>query len=362
MSCSSGFLQVFDLVLTTQAPLFIGSGKTILKKMYVYDKSTHKVSIFDEEKFLTLLFEKNQVDPFERFMLGPFSNLYAFLTQDCHLTEEDWKDTVRYTFDAGAALDARHSLTDIQSFIRDPAGRVYVPGSSIKGALRTVWLYWMMHKEGIEHMDLVKDHREKYGVIPEKQYLHSLHLNRRRPDDMVNSLFRGIQVSDSMPVSDDSMVLADKWDSQTSGSIKKVPVCRESIRPGTQIVLKLTLDQSILQGRITKESLIQAIQAFDSYYSETYTSKFSQPKEQADIRCETYLLLGGGAGFFSKSLVYPYLGQERGLRKAAEIMQGSFRYHHHERDEVLGISPHTLKYTKYQGKYYPMGVCGVEIR
>ena len=64
----------------------------------------------------------------------------------------------------------------------------------------------------------------------------------------------------------------------------------------------------------------------------------------------------------TKLTVHPYLGKKRGLKKTAEIMQSNFKFHHHDRDEALGISPHTLKYTKYQGKYYLMGLCGVEIR
>lgn len=58
MSSPAGFLQVFDLVLTTQTPLFIGDGKTILKKSYLYDKRTNQVSIFDEEKFFPSCWRK----------------------------------------------------------------------------------------------------------------------------------------------------------------------------------------------------------------------------------------------------------------------------------------------------------------
>lgn len=362
MSSPAGFLQVFDLVLTTQTPLFIGDGKTILKKSYLYDKRTNQVSIFDEEKFFSLLLEKDLVDSFESFMLGSFDNLFTFLTQDCHLTESDWKSAVRYTFDAGAALDAHHTLSDIHAFIRDAAGCVYVPGSSVKGALRTILLHQMICEEGVEHTQLEPDRRIRCGVIPEGKYLHTLKLKQNRQDDMVNSILRGIQVSDSMPISDEYMVLADKWDSQTNGSLKKVPVCRESIRPGTPIYLKLTLDQSILQRRITQQSLMQAIDDFNRYYQETYLRQFSEPKDTADIPFQSCLFLGGGSGFFAKSLVYPYLGKKRGLKKTAEIMQSNFKFHHHDRDEALGISPHTLKYTKYQGKYYLMGLCGVEIR
>lgn len=361
MSSPSRFLQVFDLVLTTQAPLFIGNGKTILKKMYLYDKRTNQVSIFDEEKLFALLLKKDLIEPFETFMLGQLNDLFAFLTQDCRLTESQWKPAVRYSLDAGAALDEHHTLTDLQSCIRDAVGRVYVPGSSVKGALRTVLLHQMILEEGEEHPQLEPDHRIKCGVIPEGRYLHTLKLEQNRRNNMVNSILRGIQISDSLPVSDESMVLADKWDCQTNGYLKKVPVCRESIRPGTSISLKITLDQSILQGRIIKESLLQAIDDFDQYYRDVYLRKFSHPKNRVEFENKGCLFLGGGSGFFTKSLVYPYLGEERGLQKAAEVMQSSFRKHHHDWDKALGISPHTLKYTLYQGKYYLMGMCGVEI-
>lgn len=362
---SDEFLQVFDLILTAEAPVFIGCGKTILKKNYLYDSRTNQVSIFDEEKLFALLFEKNLEDPFERFMLGRFDNLLVFLTRDCHLTETDWKPALRYVFDAGAALDARHTLTDIQTFIRDAAGRVYIPGSGVKGALRTVLLHQLIREEGKEYFRLEQTpkSRAKFGVIPEERYLHTLKLKPNRPDDAVNSLLRGIQISDSTPISDKDMVLADKWDCQPDGTLKKVPVCRESIRPGTRLCFKLTLDQSILKGAVTRKRLLQAVNLFDDYYWNTYLCRFEElAHDEAEVAYKNCLFLGGGAGFFSKSLVYPYLGEERGLKITAEMMQFFFKSHHHDRDESLKVSPHTLKYTRYQGQFYPMGMCGVEIQ
>ena len=361
MTTAADFLQVYDLKLTAMAPLFIGNGHTILKKSYLYNPKSGKISIFDEEKFFALLFQRNLFDPFERFMLGRQNNLFTFLTQDCHMAERDWAPAVRYCLDAGAALDARHSLSDIQCFIRNIAGQIYVPGSSVKGALRTVLLQQMIRQDG-EHSKLTPAPKGKYEVIPEENYLHTLQLNLKQPDDAVNSIMRGIQVSDSLPISDENVTLAAKWDAQTNGEIKKLNVCRESLRLGTEIRMRLTLDQSVLKGALTKESLMKAISEFDDYYRYTYLMKFKQPVGAADIVCKNCLFLGGGAGFFSKSLVYPYLGAERGLKKTVEIMRSAFRNHRHEGDEYKGISPHTLKYTQYGKAFYLMGMCGVEIR
>ena len=353
-------LQVFDLTLTTMAPLFVGDGGVILKKSYLYDSRSGKASIFDEEKFFALLARKNLADPYERFMLGRMDNLYAFLTKDCHLREADWAPALRYTLDAGAALDAQHSLKEIHTFIRNGAGQAYLPGSSVKGALRTVLLQQMILKEG-RYGEFVPARGARFGDIPEGKYLHTLKL-KSEPDDMINSMMRGIQVSDSLPVADEEMILAMKQDAHVDGTVKTVPVCRESIRPGVRLHLKLTLDQSVLKGAVTRESLTADIDAFDEYYWNTYLSLFDEPKNAAEVYYENCLFLGGGAGFFSKSLAYPYLGEERGLKKTAEMMSQYFSKHHHERDEALGISPHTMKYTGFGGKLYPMGMCGVSIQ
>ena len=76
---------------------------------------------------------------------------------------------------------------------------------------------------------------------------------------------------------------------------------------------------------------------------------------------QPYLILGGGSGFFAKSLAYPYLGEEEGLRWTAEQMKQMFRNHKHERDAENGISPHTMKYARFRGRLYPYGYCGVSI-
>ena len=187
--------------------------------------------------------------------------------------------------------------------------------SSVKGALRTILLYQMICEEGEEHIQLEPDRRIRCGIIPEGKYLHTLKLKQNRQDDTVNSIMRGIQVSDSMTVSDGSMVLADKWDCQTNGDLKKVPVCRESIRPGTPIYLKLTLDQSILQGRITQQSLMQAIDDFNRYYQETYLRQFSEPRNTADTPSQNCLFLGGRIWIFCKIAGVSLFGKETRVKK-----------------------------------------------
>ena len=44
-------------------------------------------------------------------------------------------------------------------------------------------------------------------------------------------------------------------------------------------------------------------------------------------------------------------------------MSEQFRRHGHDKDiSKHGISPHMMKYGRYQGQLYPYGVCEVSIR
>ena len=74
----------------------------------------------------------------------------------------------------------------------------------------------------------------------------------------------------------------------------------------------------MLKGRITKESLMDAIQQFDTYYEQTYSRHFTAPSGAVNLPQQPHLILGGGSGFFAKSLAYPYLG-ERGCWTAEQM-------------------------------------------
>ena len=156
-------------------------------------------------------------------------------------------------------------------------------------------------------------------------------------------------------------MLAGKTDSATDGGTHSINLCRECAAPGTAIRFKLTLDQSVLKGRITKESLLEAIQQFDAYYEQTYSTHFTPPRGAVNLPQQPHLILGGGSGFFAKSLAYPYLGEKEGLRWTAEQMAQMFRKHGHECDIEKGVSPHTMKYARFRGRVYPYGYCGVNI-
>ena len=357
------FLEVYDLTLTTRTPLFVGSGEKYTKNQYVYNNA---VILLDEEAFFRTLVEKGCIDAYESFMQAQNGDLWSFLKKHDLVTNKRVPENL---INRKIKTEANFKPGDLYLFQRNANG-AYVPGSSVKGALRTVWLMHRVLEDKSPHtLPSANSAKSTKIDFPEKDYVNLLSLRKDEngaiADDMVNSIFRGISVSDSRPIPD-KIFIGKKYDVSQSGKENSVNVYRECVIPGVSLHFKLTLDQSILKGRITKESLLEDIKAFDHYYKKTYEDKFKRPQNANAITAESapggMLILGGGAGFFSKSLAYPYL-KEQGLDWVSQRLDKLFGENaNHGKGKEKEISPHMMKYTSYNGQLYPYGYCEVDLR
>ena len=358
-----GHLQVFDLILKTRGPVFVGCGRSYTKKEYIFDlnPNSNRVSFVDEHKFFTYLAEHGLADAYESYILDfKRQNLRDFLKDDCKLSVSEIRSMIRCEVDAGDALDERHTLKEIQRFIRDGNDRVYVPGSSIKGALRTVLLKAMLLENPPRNPDPEQPYR-KFDNF-EQDYFHTLSLKKDRNQivqvsNPLNSIMQGVRISDSLPIPDSKLCLTPKIDEFDDGTYNKINICRESIKPGTTIQCTITLDQSILKGKITRESILQAVERISKFYQDTVLSHYPYVDNHMNSRT---MLMGGGVGFQSKTVTDPYYGADA-LKMTAEILHRAFRNHYHNKDVAGGISPRALKQTDFNQAPYPFGVCEVFI-
>ena len=64
----------------------------------------------------------------------------------------------------------------------------------------------------------------------------------------------------------------------------------------------------------------------------------------------------------SKTIIYPMYGKEEEVGMVQKIFEktGASRQHKHNMDSKIGVSPHALKCTYYQGKWYQMGLCTIK--
>ena len=60
-------LQAYTLTLTTQGPLYIGSGKKLPRKEYIFNARKKTVAFLNEQAFFDLLIQNNLVERFESY-------------------------------------------------------------------------------------------------------------------------------------------------------------------------------------------------------------------------------------------------------------------------------------------------------
>lgn len=369
-------LAKYQLVLTARSPVFIGSGLEVTKKEYYFDQRGKQVHILNLEKFIRLIIDKGLLDAYENFILRGAYNVYLDgFFRDRNISRSDIEAVTDYKIDSADALTPEHSLKGIKLFMRDSSHLPYIPGSSLKGALRTAILAKMLlddngRRERNAGLFLSAIHGRQAGgrnyakqatEQVEENYINTLGLNRKRLADAVNSIMRGVSVSDSLPVRDkDAMILCGKRDLSVAGVVKPLNVVRECLKPGVKVFFDLSLDSSIPSG-IDLNYIKEAIRDFGSYYAGNFDRRFRKPADAAAEKYQDALILGGGAGFFSKTFAYELLGKAEGLKFVSNYMKGQFPRHKHEKDLETGISPHRLKYTVYRNQSWHFGICGVEI-
>lgn len=378
-----GHIEIYDLELETKTPVFIGSGDKYYKRDYAYKESENKFYIMDLEKLSDLLIKEKLDDEYEEFMADPQeTDLYKFLHNN-KVSDKKIKEAASYSLDAPkGAPTKKGALTDILEFIKDGRGNPYVPGSSIKGALRTVILL-----ELIRNNDKIKStykndkNLSKIANYAEVECLNLLGVNNDKKN-AINSVMRGISVSDSNPFNrNEDLILQKKLDIKAKGKYRYINVVtRESLKIGRMIKAKLCLDMSILNGtnidikpnKTFIEFIEEAINNFAEYYKTYYLSKFKDTiknkikglnesdynKIESDL--SEAIIIGGGSGFFAKNIIYEMLGEDKGLDLIRNYMHNAFRKHKHDEDNI--ISPHCLKYAEDPEKArHHFGICKVTI-
>lgn len=63
-------LKVYEVELKVAGPVFIGSGREIGKKEYVFSQEKDIIAVFDTVKLFHLLQDKKLIDAYGKFILG----------------------------------------------------------------------------------------------------------------------------------------------------------------------------------------------------------------------------------------------------------------------------------------------------
>lgn len=261
----------FEFTLTTLAPVHIGEGKTITTKEFLYEEGEERGYYYfpDMPTLYNQVCKIGFQKQFEQYLLGKGERDLRGFFKDHQIKEKQFGGyRVKET---GYESKDRGKLNNIDAFIKDTYGNPYIPGSSLKGALRTILVNRHFHT------DKVKWGASKNGV-----------------DDIFNE----IRVSDSEPIPFERLLICQKWDVNVKKGIPNpLPVFREALTPFTRV--KFTITTTTARAHYLISGLEDMAKQFyeSNYYPrflKVFPSKYLQPNYRAP------LYLGAGSGLWSK--------------------------------------------------------------
>ena len=318
--------RTFQFSLLAMAPIHTGSGDKYTSREFIYEDGYFYFP--DMGKFYNRMVEKGYDQKFERFLQerkasASNNRLISFL-EDNRISDRDFggyriKETGFETEKNN--IDSKlGTINEVSKFMRDSYGNPYIPGSSLKGAIRTILMNtnpdWNNKKAVDTRGKNPKENKNMIPWVPKK-------------GKEFNNIFNAIRVSDSKPFRNDSLILVQKWDHKaTTPLVKPLPLYREALTPGKIINFKITTT--------TKEAgeLIEKLgeKAFEFYndYKIFFLKDFPENKIQPNIQYPIYL--GAGSGAWTKTI----------FKQAKDILQERYENSRTTRMVEKGV----LKLTK----------------
>ncbi|MDU2237958.1 MAG: type III-A CRISPR-associated RAMP protein Csm5 [Streptococcus mitis] len=312
--------KTFQFSLLAMAPIHIGNGEKYTSREFIYENGHFYFP--DMGKFYNRMVEKGYDQKFERFLQETKPNarnnrLISFF-EDNRISDRNFGGyrIIETELETNNNYLRGGALNQVSKFIRDPFGNPYIPGSSLKGAIRTIL---MNTNPDWNNENVVKDKKENKSLIPWGA----------KKGQNYDDLFNTIRVSDSKPFRNDSLILVQKWDHKANPSLAKpLPLYREAIAPLTKI--NFTITTTTKEAGILMEELGQRAQAFYKEYKNFFLSDFPENKIQPNIQYPIYL--GAGSGAWTKTI----------FKRAKDILQERYENSRTTRMVEKGV----LKLTK----------------
>ena len=340
------------------SPTHIGSGEKMGKKEMIYDKVRNRLlipSMPDMIDFFAVRCPPKTLERYEYFLQqNTPEDLGSFLTRN-YIRTDPLPDWIQRSVCVGADI---RRVNDLSLSVCNPEGRAYIPGSSVKGAMRTALIAARMTES--ERVALAREFREnsRYEMAADS-ILRKLRADERRPAEPVNDILKGLSVSDSAPFAREDMVICQRLDLGIGEyEPKGLSTYSECIAPDSETDFYISIDHNILPSAFLKE-LEQALQFWDDLCYNSYDALFENGgSDLADTSCweGIPLRLGADTGFQTHSLVYRAFDGREAVDTANRILQNNFKYTYKPKPNVQA-APYRQKVTMYDGKLYTMGRC-----
>ncbi len=377
-----------QLSLTIVSPTNIGGPEKLTTKDYMYNYDTGEVYLLNNYEWFRFLARHNKLAEFETYMQNE-------MVRPNGRTMYDWaKNTIgasQLTKDVlGPAIGSimkssiynegrKNSLNDITPQVRGANGEVYIPGSSIKGVIDSAIISHMLRNNKAFRSTVQRELRKVLDVYKRKnarnlfkdifkmvnlailKHIHVLTNNEGKPfKAILASAFRGISVSDAMPMSAIQTEVLKKEDSCVDeDGTHEISVHRECILPNQKFTFTLTLDTAITK-EIGITSIDQVLDILQEDFDATHkllASKFKKVSSSIFKALESAnAYIGSNTGFVQKTIIMAAFtdDEKTGIDIIKAILDVNFQKAKHDSKDHF-MAPRAIKLVKWNGNYYEMG-------
>lgn len=352
-------LTEHKMQLRILTPVHVGNGQSYNRLDYIYDPENQVLGILDQAKWLHFLLQKNLADEYINRIMAYSANQSRSVDG---FNNYSWLDSKRMNKIMEQLVregvvkqqiklrDALSFNNQLMPFVRNGMGELYIPGSSIKGALRSAMMCGLIrrayqadavNKRQVESiwnelkLSVVDNRIDEKGAKRAVEKVNSLFFRplRDRDDKVLNAIlsdpFRAIRISDAICRGDAQTIIVQKIDlvhKQKIQDANRLSLWRECLEIGTELDFSITLDHHHLkacglESWTTPDDLLVLVKEAREYLRNAYEKPLKEAIAKQSVSnglqnhsmdiaganmkpSETALFLGGGTGFVEKTLIY----------------------------------------------------------
>lgn len=373
------FMQSAMVEMTCLSPVHIGNGKTLTAADYIFDRGI--LYIIQMPAFLRIVRQQGKIDAYKDWLLHG-STRQGYLLDWCKhngLFGKVDQFSKAYQTNIDLRVD-KGILNYIHSCMRLADGQVYIPGSSIKGAIRTAITRYLLEKSQNKNG---KDSVQQaivdfaYGKVRENQLNgkfveleNTLVFEKSDKDKPMYWLFSGIKVGDAIATEPVQTIFCKKIDVSENQvkqqlSSHNLPLCRECLPAGTVLKFPLTIDKSVLDIlELTDiKDFLELVQDYTQNELNRQIDVLHQWHDQYLMgnEAEATIVLGGGPGFLSKTLIYELVSHPSiAVKLTEDLLNKKFKQRKRKSNTSL-LAPKTIKVTDTEQGKQIMGLCKLEV-
>lgn len=380
--------KIYDMTCIT--PVFVGSGEVCSPAEYLYDRKKKYVYFPMERKWIQFLYENDWMDEFSAYLSGKEKSKQVWeWMRNKGATEEKLASLACAAVSADCDMlskdknSQKPTLNQIHRLFHSADGRLYIPGSSLKGMFRTAILYcfvkensglFLQEKEQLNRISQMKNWEKKkdkksawkdVAAKIEEKALRCLTLQESEKKGAVHDVLRGLKVSDTFLDEDLCSKIVQRNDvvaekKRNGQKCNPLPLYCESFKAGSKLRFSITLDKSMMK-RIGISSIDQILENVSKHFHDivqVQKNAFAEflpyfaDAESADA------CLGGGTGFLQKTLWLALFDEKTATQRIRDLLDLYFPKYKHAND--IRISPRTLKMVRTEGDLHMMGLVRFE--